>query len=220
MRDIILDADGVIILSTEVGINSLITAVKKNNLLAPSLRQVRAHWGRHLERDLIPSLAKELSWSNNEAQSILDAFHDISLKLKYPKQKNLSAQLKALSIRCRLGIASNRDLDSLIFRLEEQGLDPSIFTHIQTADNDVSKPDPKFFNSFWNGAGFKAERTVFIGDSIIYDLGAAKAHEPELRFAAITSGMHSFAEFLRAGVSCPYIFKTTERALDSPYLFS
>ncbi len=219
MKDIIFDADGVILLSTEIGINSLIEAAKICRLRVPSIKQVKVLWGHHLESEMIPALKKELDWPENSEPLILNAFHDISLKCKYPEQKTLADKLLAMSKRCKLGIASNRDIQSLVFRLEEQGIDPALFSHIQTADAGVSKPDPRVFSSFWNGAGFRPNRTVFIGDSITYDLAAAKAHQPELAFAAITSGMHSFGEFMRAGVKCQNIFKTTERALDSQYLF-
>lgn len=219
MKDIIFDADGVILLSTDIGINSLIAAVKSCDLCVPSVKQVKALWGHHLESEMIPALAKELSWPENCELSILSSFYAISSKVKYPVQKNLELQLKNLAKRCKLGIASNRDIQSLVFRLEEQGIDPALFSQIQTADAGVSKPDPRVFSFFWNGAGFSPNRTVFIGDSITYDLAAAKAHQPELKFVAITSGMHSFGEFMRAGVKCQNIFKTTERALDSHYLF-
>lgn len=219
MRDIILDVDGVLILSTKIGINSLITAIQSCNLNMPSVNQIKCLWGHHLETELLPALAKELKWPKNSELNVLESFYEVTLKIKYPKQENLSSQLRAISKRCKLGIATNRDLDSLIFRLEQHEIDPGIFSHIQTAGSSISKPDPRFFDSFWNGAGFKPERVVFIGDSITYDLGVAKAHQPELRFAAITSGMHSFGEFLKAGVKCQYIFQTTEQALNAQYLF-
>lgn len=220
MKDVIFDADGVILLSTEIGINSLIKAAIICNLRAPSVRQVKALWGHHLESKMIPALKRDLDWPDNAESKILNAFYDISLKCKFPVQENLAAQLLTMSKRCKLGIASNRDLISLIFRLEEQGIDPGLFSHIQTADSGVCKPDPRVFDSFWNGAGFKPERTVFIGDSIAYDLAVAKAHQPELKFAAITSGMHTFGEFIKAGMKCQNIFKTTNEALDAHYLFS
>lgn len=219
MRGIIFDADGVIFLSTKVGMDSLIMAAEISGVVVPDSSQVRALWGYPLESVVIPKLACFLEWPSHKIPEIIHRFLDISQSNKYPEQPGLIDKLKSLSQQCKLGIISNRDKDSLLMRLEEQKINGNLFTHMQTTDSGIIKPDPRVFDHFWNGAGFKPESTIFIGDSIDFDLAAARNHQPKIDFVAITSGLHSRAEFIAADVQGRNIFHNINAALKANYLF-
>jgi len=169
-RDIIFDDDGVLFLSINSGINLFLKAIKKCNVLSPNFQTVKKLWGMNLEKSLIPILAESFFWNKDQEKQILQEFYEISNLITYPLQPGLSLALQNMSHERRLGILTNRDLNSLLFRLDEQKIKPEWFVHIHTADNGVSKPDPKVFHQFWNGAGFSPTNTIFIGDSIDHDL--------------------------------------------------
>lgn len=218
MKNLIFDVDGVLLNSTQIGWESLIQAAEQSGAKVPTFKILKALWGRHFEKSLIPTLAEQLEWPLDKDAEVIERFYEISYTQKYPIQPGLANDLKRMAACCRLGIISNRDPDSLEHRLHEQGINLNIFAHIHTPEQGVQKPDPAVFSHFWNGAGFKPENTIFIGDSIEHDLAAANAHEPPIRFAAITSGLHSTGEFVRAGVKLSYIFKTVQDVFQTRYL--
>lgn len=220
MKDFIFDLDGPLLDSISVGINSLIKAAQVAGVKRPTFRMIQALWGHNFEHSLIPILAEELNWPLKKDREVIEHFYQISCAQKYPVQPGLSDDLKRLSTICKLGIATNRDRASLEYRLKEQGIDINIFTHIHTPELGVCKPDPAVFNYFWNGAGFKPENTIFIGDSIEHDLAAAKNHQPSIKFVAILSGLHSTAEFVRSGVKLSCIFKNVRDVFQAKYLLS
>lgn len=207
VKQIIFDADGVLLLSTEAGINCLIRAINLLDLPSPSFEEVKKIWGKRLEAELIPSLAESLSWPKGSVQSLKNLFLDLSNEIVYPNQPDLVPALEFLASRYKLGIASNRDAKSLFWRLSQQLIDIKLFSHIETADSGISKPDPRFFKPFWNGPGFQPESTLYVGDSVSHDLGAALAHKPPLSFVAIASDKKSFNDFIEAGLSVSRIFK-------------
>lgn len=207
-KNLIFDADGVLLLSTKVGINTLLKAITTCGLNAPSFEDVRRIWGRRLESELIPLISQQCSWPEGNVKKVAETFLSLADSTVYPQQAKLVETLEFLSGRYRLGIASNRDSHSLSWRLRQHGIDEKLFHHIQTADSGVSKPDPRIFEKFWNGVGFNPLETLYIGDSIEHDLEAARRHDPPLSFVAITSGLHSMGEFIRAGVKVTHIFKS------------
>ncbi len=217
-KDYVFDADGVLLNSTKAGFEALIEAAKQLGLKAPTLAMIKALWGHEFENYLIPVLAEELDWPLNKDREVIELFYELSHAQKYPLQTGLAEELKKQASRCRLGIISNRDRASLERRFLEQEIDINIFAHVHTPEMGVRKPDPKVFDHFWNGAGFKPENTIFVGDSIEHDLLAARNHKPPICFAAITSGLHSMAEFVRAGVKCTHIFKRVEDVFRASYL--
>lgn len=207
IESIIFDADGVLLLSTEISMDVLIEVIKICELLTPTRALLRELWGKRLEEELLPAVAQKLEWPEGSIQLVRNLFIDTVNVIKYPSQPGLITMFDdLLKRRCRLGIVSNRDTKSLFWRLEQQGLDVGVFDYIQTATPELSKPNPEMFNHFWNGAEFKPETTLFVGDSINYDLKAAQLHSPPLRFAAIISGVNTRQEFLRAGVKLQHMF--------------
>jgi HAD superfamily hydrolase (TIGR01549 family) len=220
MKDLIFDVDGVLLISTNIGITSLIEAAKQAGVTPPTFNMVKDLWGHGLEISLVPILANSLDWPLNKDREVIERFYEISYAQKYPVQSGLVDDLKRMSRSRRLGIVTNRDIGSLRYRFEEQGIDLNIFTHIHTPESGVRKPNPKVFDHFWNGAGFKPENTIFVGDSIEHDLVAARTHSPQITFAAITSGLHGIGEFIRAGVKCTNIFANVQDLLKAKYLIA
>jgi HAD superfamily hydrolase (TIGR01549 family) len=220
MKDFIFNVDGVLLDSTTMSINALVKAVRRCGVESPPFRMIKELWGHDFENFLIPTLADTLKWPLAKDREVIERFYEISYAQKYPSQLGLANELRKMSLRCKLGIISNRDMDSLLRRLAEQDIDVSIFTHIHTPEKGVRKPDSKVFNHFWNGAGFKPENTLFVGDSIEHDLAAARSHTPPICFAGITSGLHSTGEFLKSGVKLTHIFKNLADVFQARYLIA
>lgn len=219
MKDFIFDVDGVLLDSIDIGIHSLIEAAKRSRVKLPTVNMIKQLWGHGLETSLVPILADSLKWPLEKDQEVIQFFYEISHTQKYPIKKGLAETLEELSTtRCKLGIVSNRDMSSLEYRFREQNIDLSIFSHIHTPDKGARKPNPAVFNHFWNGAGFTPKNTVFIGDSIEHDLAVARAHQPQLCFVAITSGLHSISDFIKAGVKSRHIFSKVEDVFRASYI--
>ncbi|MDD2680943.1 MAG: HAD family hydrolase [Patescibacteria group bacterium] len=207
-KNVIFDVDGVLLWSTMVGINTLIKAISMCGLRQPSFDELRLMWGYRLEAELIPLLAKKLNWPDGSNQKVINLFLDLSYDVTYDHQPGLIKSLESLVERgYQLGIVTNRDAEGLIWRLEQQGISMDLFRHIQTPDKGFSKPDPRAFHYFWQNLNFKPDETLYVGDSIAHDLEVARRHDPTLSFAGITSGLHTYSEFVQAGVSKACIFK-------------
>jgi HAD superfamily hydrolase (TIGR01549 family) len=209
IKNVIFDADGVLLLSTQAGINSFLQAVKESSLPVPDFQEIRLIWGRRLRADILPTLARQFSWPEGGEKVVLDKYLEISRNTSFPRQEGLIEMLTFLSKKYRLGIVSNRDSESLYWRLKQQKIPTDFFVHIHAADGtSVFKPDPAVFDYFWNGPGFDPSQTLFVGDSIEHDLRAAQAHNPPLKFVAITSGLHTMGDFVKEGIRLPYILKS------------
>jgi len=125
-----------------------------------------------------------------------------------------------MALSRRLGIISNRDHNSLKYRLAEQGINLDMFNHVHTPEKGLRKPDPRVFNHFWSVAGFDPKNTIFIGDSIEHDLMAAKSHNPPISFIAITSGLHDMDDFIKAGVKGVHVFASVLDFFQAKYLLA
>ncbi|MBN2884880.1 HAD-IA family hydrolase [Patescibacteria group bacterium] len=220
VQNVIFDADGVLLLSIKVGINTMLEAIKICDLNSPTYNEVLQVWGGNLESELLPLLASRYNWPAGSVQKVVNLFLALSESTVYPQQPKLLKTLEYLSRRYNLGIASNRDAHSLDWRLRQHGIKKSLFKHIQTSDDGINKPDPRVFDKFWNGhVGFNPRQTLYVGDSIKHDLVVARMHNPPLAFIAITSGLHSTGEFVRAGVKVTHIFKSVIELPDMMHTF-
>lgn len=196
----IFDFDGVLVDSVEVTFCSIINAAKLVQVKTPSFQLLRENWGVSFERDLFPKLAKELSWTFMQQGHVLRCFLESNEKLIYPLPEHLFDFLNQLKAEKKdLAILSNRTLETLIYRSHQHEIDLEIFKHLVCANNGLAKPNPKVFDYFWE-KGYKPKEAVFIGDSIKYDLEAAKNHKPEIDFLAVSSGLHSKSEFKQFGL--------------------
>ncbi len=130
---------------------------------------------------------------------VKEAFLEENKKLIYPLPDSISDFLIKASETKDLVILSNRDLKSLIACSHRQGIDLNLFKRIICPQNGLYKPNPKTFSVFWE-LGYKPEKSLFIGDSIVHDLNAARSHLPVIDFVAISSGLHEKSDFIAAGV--------------------
>lgn len=216
-KNVIFDVDGVLLWSTKLGISILIRAIGVCGLKKPSFDELRLLWGCKLETELIPSLSQKLNWEEGVEAQVVKLFLDLSNLVPYPFQPGLAECLEDLIRRdYQLGIVTNRDLSSLLKRLNQQGIGIDLFRHVQAPDNGFSKPDPRVFYPFWNKFQFNKEETIYVGDSIRYDFNLVAQNYPELAFVAIASGLHTRKEFLEVGVPDTHIFNNV---LEFLYVF-
>ncbi len=204
---LIFDFDGVLVFSVHVTFECIIDVAKKLGVKFPGFRLIKACWGKNIHDDLFPKLAKELNWTFKQMEYVKESFLKENKKLIYPLPDSISDFLKKASEAKDLAILSNRKLSSLIVCSHKLGIDLSLFKNIVCPQNGLYKPDPKTFNFFWK-IGYRPEETVFVGDSIIHDLSAAKNHIPSIDFVAISSGLHEKSEFMAAGVPKDLVLKS------------
>jgi len=206
-KNVIFDVDGVLLWSVEIGINTLIKAISICELKEPSFNDLRLMWGFRLKEELIPILSAKLDWPIGSEERVANLFLDLSNDITYPRQPGLIKSLESLVKHgYQLGVATNRDMKSLVWRFEQQGIKAGFFRHIQTPDGGFGKPDPRVFHHFWYSLGFNPQETLYVGDSIAHDLLASLKNDPPLAFVGITSGLHTRDEFIQAGVPKTHIF--------------
>ncbi len=203
----IFDYDGVLVFSVYVTFMCIIEAAKKVEVSLPSFTLLRACWGKNFHEDLFPKLAKELNWTYVQKEYVMELFLENNQKLEYPLPDSVNDFLKKAKEKKELAILSNRDLNSLIVSANKLGLDLSIFKRIICPQNALFKPDPEVFKVFWQ-EGYNPEESLFVGDSINFDLKAAQSHFPVIDFVAISSGLHEKNEFIEAGEKKEFILKS------------
>ncbi len=208
-KNLIFDVDGVMLLSTQPGMEGIRQAAEFFGLNKPPFSEIKKHWGKKLEEGIIPALGDLMGWSEQQRHDVLQKFLALSrTTMVYPEQPELMPMLIALKQQgYRLGVITNRDPESLYFRFNQHKIHTHLFEHIHVAHNgNAIKPSPRVFDQFIK-LGFNPADTLFIGDSVADDLAAAIAHEPPFKFAGIISGVSSMAEFVKAGVPVTHIFK-------------
>ncbi|MCF7860105.1 hypothetical protein K9M09_00590, partial [Patescibacteria group bacterium] len=85
-KNVIFDADGVLLVSTEAGINTLLKAISMCGLKGPSFDQLRLMWGHRLEAELMPLLSEKFSWPIGAQKQVIELFLDLSNDVVYPSQ--------------------------------------------------------------------------------------------------------------------------------------
>ncbi len=200
----IFDFDGVLVFSVEITFKCIIEAAKEVDVPLPSFNILKESWGKNFHDDLFPNLAEKLNWSHLEMENVLENFLRKNEELVYPMPSSIFTFLKKASHRKDLAILTNRSLESLIACAYKYSIDLTLFKIIICAQDSLYKPNPKIFEPFWQ-VNYKPNEVIFIGDSIVFDLGTAKNHQPEIDFIAISSGLHEENEFLKAGVLKEFI---------------
>ncbi|MGE5425908.1 MAG: HAD family hydrolase [Bacillota bacterium] len=209
IKEVILDADGPIILSPATDIGNFQIAAEMNQLQRPTSSFLKKIWGRDLEAEILPELRFRMLWSERQAETVLKTYQRLSDEAVYPILSGLRKTLETLSCSCSLGLISGRDLDSLERRMVEAGLNLKIFRHVELMEKKIChKPDPQVLTGFWRD-GFDPIHTVYVGDSVDYDYRVAIANEPRLPFIAVRTGLSDFSDFCLAGIELKHILKKT-----------
>lgn len=200
IKNVIFDVDGVLLISTEVGMAALTKAANHYRLPLPNFSFLKKNWGKNLETELLPICKRSLGWREGSVELVLKKFLEISEDTTYHLPEGLVPALEILSKDFTLGIATNRNLESMKKRFEQSGLDFSFFKYFNDIQkHKFTKPDPRIFNFLWE-YGCLPEETIFVGDTIAYDLAAARNNFPAIKFVGITSVLHDAEEFENAGV--------------------
>lgn len=202
----IFDFDGVLVFSVKVTFECIIESAKEIGVSLPGFNMLKESWGKSFEDDLFPSLAKKLNWTYVQKEYVLENFLNKNQKLIYPLPSFIFEFLKEASQSKDLAILTNRSLESLIVCADKLSLDLNLFKRIISPSNGLYKPDPKMFSLFWQD--YKPEEALFIGDSINFDLKAARSHFPAIDFVAISSGLHEKSDFLEVGLSSELILES------------
>lgn len=213
IRAILFDVDGVLINSTATSMKRHQEIAKILGFQIPTLRLFRKHWGKIWGKDFLQSLARELNWP----QGGVERFRKVYLKqyhtLKYQPFKGLDHALNAL-IRKKniLIILSSRDRKTMMYRLEQVGINSQLFYLIQSHhDCPFIKPDPQVFDSIiaqLQQIEIEICEIVYVGDTIAFDYKAAKNHQPPIKFIGITSGAVTKKKFMDAGLNKKHILKS------------
>jgi phosphoglycolate phosphatase-like HAD superfamily hydrolase len=210
----IFDYDGVLVNSVGLTFKTIILSAEELKIKAPSFSSLIKNWGVSFEDHLFPDLAKELAWSKQQKDQVLGLFLEKNRELIYPLPSSINYFLNEMKRMGKdLAILSNRDLNSLVSHSFKSSLNLKVFTEIVCPNNGLFKPDARIFDYFWR-LGYSPKKTIFVGDSIRFDLTTANNHLPVIDFIAITSGLHTKKEFIQKGVRQDWILENPKEILN------
>jgi phosphoglycolate phosphatase len=157
---------------------------------------IKPHWGKPIH-ELVKILYKSSDTLENMYEALISVRESFRKKT-YPGAQEVMAKL--LNSEVKIGIVSATNRKFLFNDLAEDAFPIDKMFLIQGADNsEFHKPDPRVFNdaiTILEKAGVLRNETVYIGDSLS-DLAAA--HGAGINFIAVTTGLYSKEDFVKAG---------------------
>ncbi len=219
VKAVVFDFDGVIINSFLPAFKRHREIAKKIRLTPPPLKIFRKHFGKKWEEQFIPALSIELNWPKGMLGKFIDEYKKGYEQLNYPLIPGAKETLLTLhKLKINLAIISNREVNTLELRLRRANIDQTIFFQQLTPENSkFHKPDPRVFDPLLEKLkqqkGILPTEVVYVGDTVRYDMKAAKNHNPPLHFIGITSGATAKKEFLRAGLEEKFIISSLEEII-------
>lgn len=201
MKLVIFDCDGTLVDSQHVIVASMIEAFETEGLAAPGRESILGVVGLSLDiavARFVPP-ASDLDVVDRIAESYKAAFGARRRRPDHaePLYDGIRDTLEKLAARSNvvLGIAtgkSRRGVDALLAR---EGL-ASLFTTIQTADTNPSKPHPSMVLTAMDETGIDAGDAVMIGDtSFDIEMAAAAGVLP----VGVSWGYHPAEELWQSG---------------------
>lgn len=209
IKAILLDADGTLFDSTLPSMERHRELAGNLGLTVPTIEQLKQVWGGDWN-DEVRALTALVNWPDNAAElfkwTYLESYHTLSYQ---PIPQAAAAVRDLHRAGFKLGIITNRDKETLIRRIKEAGIEPDWFYRIQVcSDHEFRKPDPRVFTPILQAlfaADIRVHETIYVGDIASHDLAAAAAHNPPIKFVAVTTGLNTAEEFLAAGLETSHI---------------
>ncbi|MDG6909568.1 MAG: HAD family hydrolase [Nitrososphaerota archaeon] len=127
-----------------------------------------------LARRLFP--AKPVAWRRMIANSANREFHDFGAKYRLVGRGARSSLEELKSMGLKMAVLSNHsDQGALERGLKQFELDSYFFRVFSSSELGVRKPDPRAFAKCIASLRVRADKTVFVGDSLKNDIAGAKA---------------------------------------------
>jgi phosphoglycolate phosphatase len=198
-RLVVFDCDGTLADSQHLIVSAMQRAFSSEGLTAPSPTAVRGLVGLSLP-DFISQLDPELD--DGAVGHVLAAYRSAFRELRqqdgqrdvlYPGLRDLLFELHARG--CLLGVATGKSRRGLVSLLEEHKL-LELFSTLQTADGNPSKPHPGMLLRALQETGIEARDAVLVGDTT-YDMEMAIL--ANVRAIGVGWGYHPVEELRRAG---------------------
>jgi len=201
------DCDGVVVNNTILGFERVNRFLRYVGLAPISTEFLRMHWGMK-SNDLFDIICKTqgaspkqiIAYKKKEKEETMGGYVD---------PRFVKSLLVAKDIGFLVAMITSRSRYDLKKYAGEINLDLNIFSHVQTIDNyHEHKPSGKVFNPLFRHAlqtaGYKPENVIYFGDTVQYDYGAVKnaqANGAMVKFVGVCSGIHTFDEFVAAGLN-------------------
>jgi HAD superfamily hydrolase (TIGR01549 family) len=219
---LIFDFDGTLVNSTEIGLKMVELTLEKINLKKVERKFLLHHWGKEVT-SLTQLICKEAGGDENSFDLFTLHYQQIwQTGQKYDfdvlEIKKSLENLKAFGYK--LGIITSRTRQSLYDYLRTVKIPENIFDFIQAEDDYTHrKPSGKVFIpalEFAKEKQIKPNEIVYFGDTVNYDLTAAKNSNPQIDFIGVSSGVNTYEDFLQAGLTKKRVLKSIKDL--PPYL--
>lgn len=197
---LLLDCDGVLINSFLPSAERHRSVAQKHGFRVPTLLECAEHVGGNWEKDFVPGI-----WPGQAEKYIAMYMAEVKLigELVYPTFPGLPEMLTLWSNRIPLCAVTNRNHKDTLRKLELAGVDHSLFSFIQGADDTpYLKPDRRAFDKAWlflqeHGIHQK-EKVAYAGDTLIDYYAATNFGFP---FIGVASFPTAREKFLSVGLS-------------------
>lgn len=201
-RMLVFDCDGTAFNTTPHGFHKVNSVLNQVGLPAVSNDFLRLHWGKKVS-DILSLACQKAGGNDTHLEEII--IRENNFVEGYEPTPGLEGILTRLrSVGVYLALVTSRSKKHLekIFRAVD--FDIGHFDYVQTADHyHYHKPSGQVFQPIIEIARKRripAPAIIYFGDTIDYDLQAARNSYPPLNFVAVTSGINTQEEFLAAGV--------------------
>lgn len=211
IKALVLDFDGVVADSTAMGMDNHLRIMKMLELRLPTRNQLRRYWGDGWH-NLVAAVGREMKWPTKQVKLFKQTYNEVVVENRYPRFRGLANIYQLLSNQGMIFfIASNRDESSLKYHLRQAGLSEELFEGIFSLEKrEPKKPDPGALAIVLKKLGQKKimpQETVFMGDTVNFDLKMVQRFFPPSNFLGVVSGVATKAEFLAAGLAARFVLE-------------
>ena len=206
IKALIFDFDGVLINSPLESIHCLQKTIKAFGLAVPDLELLKKCWQQEHWNNILNVLETQLGWTTTQKLMIASQYQEALVAIRHTAPVGIRSSLAILKKqKLAMTIVSSRGVDSLIKHAGKTKLNLGLFNYVQASDlYKFNKPDPRVFQpslELFKNKGIRSEEVVVVGDTVTFDLMAARNHVPPLKFIGVASGVCEKEDFLQAGVA-------------------
>lgn len=200
---LVFDFDGTLVSSTLPGFKKIWQVMEILELPKVSEEFLRLHWGKKF-----PELVKDICHHVGVDGEYIEEFLRLEKQIVSVYELNQELFFTLAELRRQgmlIAMLTSRDIDSLYLSSKKLGFSLQDFDFVQTPeDTEYHKPDGRVFDPLLKWAETKSctpENIIYFGDTINYDLAAAKDRDKPLRFVGVVSGICTPSDFLRNQVA-------------------
>lgn len=209
---LVLDCDGTILDTTKHGFRKVNSVLSQVGLPSVSHDFLRRHWGKKMQ-DILELACEKSGGNDKQFQELIIAENNFVEGYEpTPGLEGILTRVRSVGIFLALVTSRSQEHLKKIFKAVDFDIDH--FDYVQTADDHpYHKPSGQVFKPILQIAKDQTipiSSILYFGDTVEYDLRAARNSSPPLNFVAVSSGINTHDEFVAEGVPRKSIVPSVE----------